>query len=128
MNINKHSIEKINISKIKRLSFNRDTKSSQVSSIVRDWNNILLEAIRNDFARPPVHARNLFHHSILMYDSWAAFSPGHETYFLNKTTNGYFCPFDGVAQSQENPSTNTTRSAKNKRQLPTRISSIRHAA
>ena len=34
MNINKHLIEKINISKIKRLSFNRDTKSSQVSSIV----------------------------------------------------------------------------------------------
>ena len=33
MNINKHSIEKINISKIKRLSFNRDTKSSQISSI-----------------------------------------------------------------------------------------------
>ena len=76
--------------------------NAQVSSIVRDWNNILLEAIRNDFARPPVHARNLFHHSILMYDSWAAFSPGHETYFLNKTTNGYFCPFDGVTQSQEN--------------------------
>lgn len=34
MNINKHLIEKVNISKIKRLSFNRDTKSSQVSSIV----------------------------------------------------------------------------------------------
>ena len=34
MNITKHTIEKITISKIKRLSFNRDTKSSQVQSIV----------------------------------------------------------------------------------------------
>jgi hypothetical protein len=33
MNITKHTIEKITISKIKRLSFNRDTKSSQVQSI-----------------------------------------------------------------------------------------------
>lgn len=34
MNITKHTIEKITISKIKRLSFNRDTKSSQVQSII----------------------------------------------------------------------------------------------
>lgn len=34
MNIAKHTIEKVSISKIKRLSFNRDTKSAQVSSIM----------------------------------------------------------------------------------------------
>ena len=27
-------------------------------SVAREWNEILLEAIRNDFARPTVHARN----------------------------------------------------------------------
>jgi len=35
MNITKHTIEKVILSKIKRLSFNRDTKSSQVSSITK---------------------------------------------------------------------------------------------
>jgi len=34
----------------------------------------LLEAIRHDFARPTVHARNLFHTSVAMYDAWAVYS------------------------------------------------------
>lgn len=42
-------------------------------SVARQWNEELLEAIRNDFARPTVHARNLFHLSIAMWDSWAAY-------------------------------------------------------
>ena len=54
-------------------------------SVARDWNEELLEAIRNDFARPTVHARNLFHSSILMYDSWAVFDGTAETVFLGKT-------------------------------------------
>ena len=43
-------------------------------SIARRWNEILLQAIRNDYARPTVHARNLFHVSAAMYDAWAAYS------------------------------------------------------
>ena len=35
-------------------------------SPARHWNEELLEAIRNDFARPTVHGRNLFHTSIAM--------------------------------------------------------------
>ena len=42
-------------------------------SVARQWNEELLEAIRNDFARPTVHARNLFHVSVAMWDAWAAF-------------------------------------------------------
>ena len=42
-------------------------------SVARQWNEVLLEAIRNDFARPTVHARNLWHTSIGMYDAWAAY-------------------------------------------------------
>ena len=42
-------------------------------SVAREWNEVLLDGIRNDFARPTVHARNLFHTSIAMYDAWAAF-------------------------------------------------------
>ncbi len=30
-------------------------------SVVRDWNEAMLNAIRNDLARPNVHARNLYH-------------------------------------------------------------------
>jgi len=30
-------------------------------SVVRDWNEAILNAIRNDLARPNVHARNLYH-------------------------------------------------------------------
>ena len=30
---------------------------------------VLLQAIRDDLARPPIHARNLFHLSALMYDA-----------------------------------------------------------
>ena len=34
---------------------------------VQTWNEILLEAIRNDLARPNVHARNLHHFSTGQY-------------------------------------------------------------
>ncbi|MCY4011406.1 MAG: FG-GAP-like repeat-containing protein [Gammaproteobacteria bacterium] len=44
-------------------------------SVARRWNEVLLQAIRNDYARPTVHARNLFHVSAAMYDAWAAHSP-----------------------------------------------------
>ncbi len=63
-------------------------------SVARQWNEALLEAIRLDYARPTVHARNLFHSSILMYDSWAVYNDVADTYFLGKTVNGYVCPLD----------------------------------
>ncbi len=49
-------------------------------SIARLWNEQLLEAIRNDTARPTVHARNLWHVSVAMYDAWAVFDPTSRTY------------------------------------------------
>jgi len=42
-------------------------------SVARQWNDLLLEAIRNDYARPTVHARNLYHVSIAMWDAWAVY-------------------------------------------------------
>ena len=35
----------------------------------------MLDGIRGDFARPTVHARNLYHVSAAMYDAWAAYDP-----------------------------------------------------
>src|SRR5436190_14808491 len=42
-------------------------------SIARDWDEQILSAIRNDTPHPPVHARNLFSLSTVMYDAWAAY-------------------------------------------------------
>ncbi|MCG8608829.1 T9SS type A sorting domain-containing protein [bacterium] len=65
-------------------------------SVARLWNEALLEAIRDDFARPTVHARNLFHTSIAMYDAWAVFDDRATTYLLAKTVDGFTCTFEGV--------------------------------
>jgi hypothetical protein len=44
-------------------------------SVARQWNEILLESIRNDLARPTVHARNLYHLSLSVWDAWATYDP-----------------------------------------------------
>ncbi len=65
-------------------------------SIAREWNEANLFAIRNDFARPTIHARNLYHVSLGMYDAWAAYDDIAETYFLGKTVQGFDCPYLGM--------------------------------
>lgn len=42
-------------------------------SVARIWNEENLKAIRLSFPDPPVHARNLFHVSVAMWDAWCAF-------------------------------------------------------
>ena len=78
-------------------------------SIARLWNEALLEAIRKDFARPTVHARNLFHSSVAMYDIWAIYdkieNPGNGQhavpYMVGNTVHGFtstlqnFTPLEG---------------------------------
>lgn len=72
------------------------SSNAQNPSIARQWNNLILEAIRNDFARPTVHARNLYHHSIICYDGWAAYDPSRSRFFLGQTHYGYTCAFDTI--------------------------------
>lgn len=67
---------------------------AQEHSVAREWNETLLEAIRTDFARPTVHARNLFHTSIALYDSWAIYDQYAQTFLLGKTVAGFSCPLD----------------------------------
>ena len=63
-------------------------------SVAGIWNDTLLHAIRNDFAKPTSHARNLFHASAAMYDAWAIYNPPASTYFLGQTqANGFHCGF-----------------------------------
>jgi len=66
-------------------------------SVARQWNEALLDAIREDFARPTVHARNLFHTSIAMYDAWTAYDDTADTYLLGKKVDGFTCIFNGVS-------------------------------
>lgn len=64
-------------------------------SVAREWNEVLLEAIRGDFARPTVHARNLFHISAAMYDAWAICTSQATPYLVGGNVDGYRSSFAG---------------------------------
>ncbi|MFY0652231.1 MAG: T9SS type A sorting domain-containing protein [Cyclobacteriaceae bacterium] len=74
--------------------------SSAISqhTVARRWNEVVLTGIRNDFARPTVHARNLFHTSAAMYDCWAVFDPVANPYFLGRDVHGYKIEFKGFPE------------------------------
>jgi hypothetical protein len=42
-------------------------------TVARRWDEALLDAIRRSLPNPPVHARNLFHTSVAMWDAWATY-------------------------------------------------------
>ncbi|MEL7194891.1 MAG: vanadium-dependent haloperoxidase [Bacteroidota bacterium] len=68
-------------------------------SVARQWNEVLLEAIRMDFARPTVHARNLYHISTAMYDAWAAYEEDAQPFFLGNEVGGVIFPFGEIDPS-----------------------------
>jgi hypothetical protein len=49
-------------------------------SIARRWVEQILDSIRRDFPHPPVHARNLHHLSVAMFDAWAAYEASVDGY------------------------------------------------
>lgn len=81
------------------LLLNINLLGAQTKSVARRWNEAMLEAIREDLARPPVQARNLFHVSMAMWDAWAAYDTTGEaqTFLLGKTVGTFNCQFNGVA-------------------------------
>lgn len=74
---------------------------AQEHSVAREWNEANLYAIRSDFARPPVHARNLFHTAVAMYDAWAAYNEVAQPYLLGATIGDFTCDFDGVPEPDD---------------------------
>ena len=76
--------------------FASTTEALANHSVARKWNEALLQSIREDFARPTVHGRNLFYLSVAMYDAWAVYDTVAQTYFLGKTVHDYTCPFTGI--------------------------------
>ena len=53
-------------------------------SVARVWDEALLDAIRRDVPAPTVHARNLFHVSVAMWDAWAAYDPTADGYLVRE--------------------------------------------
>jgi len=65
-------------------------------SMARRWNEVLLQSIRNDWARPTVHARNLFHTSAAMYDIWAFYGDTASPWLLGRTRAEVSCARETV--------------------------------
>lgn len=77
-------------------------------TVARQWNDVLLDAIRTDFARPTIHARNLFHSSVAMYDAWAAFDETATPFLLGQTVAGYTCSFAPITPLPDLPTARET--------------------
>ena len=78
------------------LLFVADASAQTTQSIARQWNEVLLEAIRKDKARPTVHARNLFHSSVVMFDAFAVYDEEAEPFLLDGGWGDYEIEFFGV--------------------------------
>lgn len=57
----------------------------QARSVARAWNERILDAIRIDAPRPTVQARNLFHLSLAMYDTWAAYDQRAQPHLVDES-------------------------------------------
>jgi hypothetical protein len=53
-------------------------------SVARRWNEATLDAIRRALPAPTIHARNLFHSSVAMWDAWAAYDPTARGYLTTE--------------------------------------------
>lgn len=53
-------------------------------SVARVWDEQLLSLIRQVVPAPTVHARNLFHLSVAMWDAWAAYDPTADGYLVDE--------------------------------------------
>ena len=73
------------------------TSDSRSPSVARLWNEVLLNAIRDDFARPTVHARNLFHISSAIYDAWAVYDATASNFLLGQQVAGFSCDLDAFS-------------------------------
>jgi hypothetical protein len=70
-------------------------------SAAREWNEVLLEAIRKDRARPTIHARNLYHTSVVMWDAWAAYDETAQPVLLGNTLGDFYTPFEGIVRPED---------------------------
>ncbi len=62
-------------------------------STARQWMETALKVIKIEGRGPTIHARNLFHLSVALYDSWAYFEPDATTYLLGDTLGDFHCAY-----------------------------------
>lgn len=65
-------------------SGHQNAPAQQEWSVARRWDEALLDAIRRALPNPPVHARNLFHTSVAMWDAWATYDPVASGYLFKE--------------------------------------------
>jgi uncharacterized protein DUF6851 len=53
-------------------------------SVARVWDEQTLDLIRDVVPAPTVHARNLFHMSVALWDAWAAYDPKADGYLVTE--------------------------------------------
>jgi len=63
-----------------------DQEPSSEPSVARLWNEALQQSIREGYARPTVHARNLYHLSVAMWDAWAM----HDVAIASRAVKGRY--------------------------------------
>src|SRR5712692_8950325 len=68
------------------------------SSVARRWDEALLDAIRRSLPNPPVHARNLFHVSVAMWDAWGTYDTTASGYVF--TEKQHVGPCDAAARNE----------------------------
>ncbi|WP_308991143.1 FG-GAP-like repeat-containing protein [Mariniflexile litorale] len=73
----------------------------KTESLARIWNETLLSLIRKDYARPTVHARNLFHASIAMYDAWAIYDAVAQPYLIGNTLHEFTSDFTEFTANED---------------------------
>jgi hypothetical protein len=61
-------------------------------SVARVWDEQLLALIRQVVPAPTVHARNLFHLSVAMWDAWAAYDPTADGYLVDEKSEASDVP------------------------------------
>ena len=76
-----------------------DAREQSGWSVARRWDEALLAAIRRALPNPPVHARNLFHLSVAMWDAWAAYDGTASGYIFKEKM--HMNPCDVAAARKE---------------------------
>jgi len=69
----------------------------QAQSVARLWNEAQLNAVREDFVRVPVQARNFFHVSIALYDAWSLYDNTADPFLMGNNYSGVSYPIAALA-------------------------------
>lgn len=76
-----------------------EEQSEKSATVARQWTDALLFAIRRDLARPTVHARNLHHLSVAMFDAWSLYDSVASSYFISASSTIASCQLSSAQRA-----------------------------